>query len=211
MSFAALGWLSTTQARTSSSRSASLTAITAACCTSGWVSSTASTSAAAMFSPERRMMFFLRSTKCSMPSASRTTTSPVWNQPPRQASSVAACVVEVSREAAAARRRRGMAEQHLARLPVGEVALLVVDHAHFHPGDFPPEGARADLARLVAVRQAAHHLGHAPEFDQGKAEALLDRPMELRLDAGADAEAHACALSCASVGWLCSMAAMMPR
>ena len=84
-----------------------------------------------------------------------------------------------------------MAEQHLARVALGEVALLVVDHADFHPGDFPPECARARLARLVAVGQAAHHLRHAPDLDQGKAEALLERPMELRLDAGADAEAHA--------------------
>jgi hypothetical protein len=99
-------------------------------------------------------------------------------------------VVEVSRKAAPAGRRLGMAEQHLARLPAGEVALLIVDHANFHPGDFPPKRARADLAGLAAIRQDAHHLRHSPDFDQGKAEALLDRAMELRLDAGPDAETH---------------------
>src|SRR5882724_12218121 len=83
-----------------------------------------------------------------------------------------------------------MAEQHLAGLAGGDIALVIVDHANFHPGDFPPERARADLARLAAIRQDPHHLGHSPDFYQGKAEALFDRLMELRLDAGPDAETH---------------------
>src|SRR5207244_11432080 len=72
---------------------------------------------------------------------------------------------------------------------------------NLHPGDLPPERARADLAGLAAIRQDAHHFRHSPDFDQGKAEALLDRAMELRLDAGADAETYG-VRSLVRVRWL---------
>ena len=82
-----------------------------------------------------------------------------------------------------------MAHQQLARLSVGDVVLGIVDDAHLDARHGLAEGARADLARLVGVAQHAHHLGHAPELDHGKAEALLEFGVQLGLDAGADAEA----------------------
>src|SRR5262249_1736446 len=171
---------STTQAKTSSSRSSSFTAITATCCTSGWVSSTASTSAAAMFSPERRMMFFLRSTKCSMPSGPTHTTSPVGNPPTTTAPP----------ERAPAGRCSRVAHQELAGLAIADVAIGIVDDAHLDARSDAAEGAGADLARFDAVGQHARHLGHAPDLDHGKAEALFEGGMQFGLDAGADAEAH---------------------
>src|SRR5262245_29682509 len=83
-----------------------------------------------------------------------------------------------------------MTEQHLARLLVWDVAILIVDHTNFYPREFPTECARANRTRLAAIRQKAHHLRHSPYFDQGEAKALLDRSMELWLDAGPDAEPH---------------------
>ncbi|KAG1239505.1 hypothetical protein G6F68_018570 [Rhizopus microsporus] len=80
----------TTQASTSSPRTASGTAATATDLTSGCCISTLSTSTAEMFSPLRRITFFFRSTKRSAPSSSRRTISPVWNQPSCHASAVAA-------------------------------------------------------------------------------------------------------------------------
>ena len=83
-----------------------------------------------------------------------------------------------------------MPDDHLAGLAVGNVPILIVDHAHIDARDGAAEGTRADLARRAIVGQNAHHLGHAPDLDQGKAEPLLEYRMQLRLDAGAQSEAH---------------------
>jgi hypothetical protein len=45
----------------------------------------------------------------------------------------------------------------------------------------------------MIVGENAHHLGHAPNLDHGKAEALLEFGVQLRLDAGAETEADAVA------------------
>ena len=84
-----------------------------------------------------------------------------------------------------------MAHEHLAGLAVGNVAVLLIDDAHIDARNRAPERSRAHLARLAAVRQHAHHLGHAPDLDQREAEALLEGRMQLRLDPRADTEPHA--------------------
>ena len=94
-----------------------------------------------------------------------------------------------------------MAHQHLARLAVCDVAVAIVDHAYLDARHRAAEGARADLTRLEAVPQHAHHLGHAPDLDQRKAEALFEGGVQLRLDAGADAEAHVVAPLVSPGGW----------
>src|SRR5262245_66436828 len=96
-------------------------------------------------------------------------------------------VVEIAREAGAARRPGRMAHHKLAGLAIGDVAIGVVDDAHFDARPDAAEGARADLARLDAVAQHPRHLGHAPDLDHGKAEALLEGRMQLGPDARADA------------------------
>ena len=73
---------------------------------------------------------------------------------------------------------------------VRHVAIVVVDDAHIDAGHGAAEGTGADLARLVAVGEHAHHLGHAPQLDHREAEAGLEGGVKLRLDAGAEAEAH---------------------
>ena len=71
---------------------------------------------------------------------------------------------------------------------MSDVSIGIVDDAHLDARHGPPECAGADLARLHGVAQHANHLGHSPELDHGKAEALLERRVQLGLDAGADAE-----------------------
>ena len=96
-------------------------------------------------------------------------------------------------------------------MPGGTSRSLVVDDARLEAAGRAAEGARADLARLVAVGEDAPGLGHAPHLDQREAEALLERRVQLRLDAGADAEAHRCARSSGAGGWLSSIGGMTPR
>jgi hypothetical protein len=99
-------------------------------------------------------------------------------------------IVEIAREAAPARRCRRMAHQHLAGLAVRHIAVVLVDDPHLDARHGAAEGARAHLSGRDAIGQHTHHLGHAPQLDQRKTEALLEGRVQLRLDAGAEAEAH---------------------
>ena len=117
--------------------------------------------------------------------------SPVWKPAATPDRFGGRCIVEIAAEEIAARRIGRVADQHLAGRAVGHVAIGVVDDAHLEAGLNPAEGARADLARRLVVDQGANHLRHAPELDEREAEALLERCVQLRLDAGTDAEAHA--------------------
>jgi hypothetical protein len=98
-------------------------------------------------------------------------------------------VLEIAGEAAAARRLRRVAHQHLAGLARSDVAIGIIDDANLDARHRPSERAGADLARFDGVAKHTHHLRHAPELDHGKAEALLERRVQLGLDAGADAKA----------------------
>ena len=83
-----------------------------------------------------------------------------------------------------------MAHEHLARHLIGHIPVSFVDDPHLDARHRAAEGAGADLARLKVVGQRPHHLGHAPHLDHGEAKAHLEGGVQLRLDAGADAEAH---------------------
>jgi hypothetical protein len=75
-------------------------------------------------------------------------------------------------------------------VPSRKVGVVLVDDAHLDPRHLATEGASADLARSNIVGEDPHHLGHAPDLDERKAEAFFERGVKLRLDAGADGEAH---------------------
>ena len=100
-------------------------------------------------------------------------------------------VVQVTAEEVLARRGRRMAHPHLAGLAVGHLGARFVHHAHLQAGLGAAKGARADLARRVVVGDDAHDLGHAPQLHQGQAKALFEYGVQLRLDTGAVAKAHA--------------------
>src|SRR5262249_57567789 len=94
----------------------------------------------------------------------------------------------VGRGAGAGRRGVGMARGDRSGLAVRHVVLLIVDHPYVDARHRPAESTRADLARLDVVREYAHHLRHPPDLDDREAETFLECPMQLRLDAGPDAE-----------------------
>ena len=73
--------------------------------------------------------------------------------------------------------------------PSGTSLVAIVDHTYLDARHRPAEGARADLTRLEVVPQHTHHLCHAPDLDQRKAKAPFEQQVQLRLDAGANAEA----------------------
>jgi len=102
-------------------------------------------------------------------------------------------VVEIAAEEALARVGAARAHQQFTRAAVGQVAVGVVDHAHLQRLGLAPEGARVRQARLVLVGEEAAGLGHAPDLDEGEAEAGLDLRVQARVAAGAQAEAHAVA------------------
>src|SRR3546814_11460469 len=91
-------------------------------------------------------------------------------------------VLQIPGEKAMTRRCGGMALQQLALLAARYFTALVISHHRFQPGQRPAEGARRDLPRLVIVGEDPAGLGHAPDLDQRKTEALLERFMQLWLD-----------------------------
>ena len=100
-------------------------------------------------------------------------------------------VLQIAGEKAAGAASAPNGADHLARLAVAARRCRASSTTRTSmPGTGTAERARADLPRRHVVEQDAHHLGHAPHLDQRKAEALLEHGMQLRLDAGADAEAH---------------------
>ena len=100
-------------------------------------------------------------------------------------------IVQVAREKILARRGFRVTDDQLTGRAVGLLLACLVDHPGLDARYRTAEGASADLARRHVVDQHAHHLGHAPELKQRKAEARLEDAVQLRLHAGAEAEAHA--------------------
>src|SRR5262249_42324016 len=96
-------------------------------------------------------------------------------------------IPEIAREAAPARCLRRVAHEHLAGFTIRDVTVAIINDADIDAWHGPPKGARPQLARLDVVRKHTHHLGHAPDLNQRKAEARFKSPMQLRLDACADA------------------------
>src|SRR5699024_3206383 len=100
-------------------------------------------------------------------------------------------VLEVAGEEAASRVWVVAAQPEFAvRVGFGVVAVIV-DYAGFQVLAGAAEGAGVDGPWFGGGDEAAAGLGHAPEFQQRKAEALLERAVQRRFDPGADAEAHA--------------------
>ena len=140
-----------------------------------------------MFSPLRRITFFQRSTKYKFCSASRHTTSPVWNQPPSQAVSVASASSEIFAEEAGAWFGPGSAHQQFAERAIGCIDTRLIDDAALHEGLRPAEAGPADMPRFVARdhHRAGAGFGHGPGVDHRDAEALFERGVVARIDAGA--------------------------
>src|SRR3954467_15858544 len=86
-----------------------------------------------------------------------------------------------------------MADHHFAGRARDDICILLVNGANLDPRNGPSKRARADRTRRLVIEEDAHHLGHAPRFDQRKSEALLECRVQLRLDAEADAEAYSVA------------------
>src|SRR5262249_39771172 len=86
--------------------------------------------------------------------------------------------------------RPAPAHEELAVLAARDVPALIVDHARLEGAEWAPERARGDLAGLVTVGVDPPGLRHAPDFDEGEAEALFEARVQLGLDAGAQAELH---------------------
>ena len=76
--------------------------------------------------------------------------------------------------------------QHLAVLAIGQIDIVVINHAHLDAGLGSAKGARAHMARHVVVNNGAHHFSHAPDFNQGKAESVFKSGVPLRLHASAN-------------------------
>ncbi len=102
-------------------------------------------------------------------------------------------VFQIAREKAAARVGGRMAHQQFTLLPARQLAAVVAGHHGLEARQRPAEGARVDLTRLVAVGKNAAGLGHAPDLDQRKTETVLEGLVQLRLNAGTEAKAHAMA------------------
>ena len=181
----------TMHAKTSSPRTGSGTGAMATAVTDGCWRRALSTSTAAMFSPERRMTFLRRSTKCNDPSGPRRTTSPVWNQPPAQASAVASGSLRYSRKKP--RRgsgRRGEPAVRLVRRRCRPRATMRVSMV----AGGAAEAVGADVARFLVGGDdgAGAGFGHRPGFDQREAETLLERRVQLAVDAGAESRNGPC-------------------
>src|SRR6185295_14412620 len=102
-------------------------------------------------------------------------------------------VLEIAGEATSAWGLLRVAHKHLPGLAVWHVAIGIINDTDIDARHSPPEGTRSYLTRLKGVAQHADHLRHAPDLEHRKTEALLERLVQLRLDAGTDAEADAMA------------------
>ena len=99
-------------------------------------------------------------------------------------------VFQVAGEEAPARVRPRAADDELALDAARHLAILGVHHPRLEVALRPAEGAGRDLPGLDVVGEDAAGLRHPPHLDQRKAEALLEQRVQVRLDAGAEAELH---------------------
>src|SRR6266851_916349 len=86
-----------------------------------------------------------------------------------------------------------MTDDHLAWRADHDILVLLVDDADVDARGRSSERTGTNLARRLVIEQHAYHFGHAPDFDQRKAEPLFEHTVELRLGARPKTKADAVA------------------
>src|ERR1700722_5812204 len=88
--------------------------------------------------------------------------------------------------------RSGVADEQFAGFADCGVRPALGDDARFQLRAGPAEATRTDMARLLGCddHRAGAGFGHGPGLDQWESETFLERRLQRRIDAGAEAEAY---------------------